>query len=149
MIATYLITPKPSELAWAFFAPFVQLIGGFALLLAVLYLMIDVDPTAPVGNYLFDAVGESLPLAGFLVTLWVFYCVVYLWVRGQVRDLRTVVQAPGRLGGISIRRGFFCWPQRVVAVTFVSLFYQVRLCYACLPVWLANGWQAGDSVQLE
>ena len=148
-MVTGLINIKPSELAWAFLAPFVYLICGFGLLLAVIYLMIGVDPTAPVGDYLVDAVDESLPLAGVLIVLWVFYCIIYFWIWGHVRDLQSVVQAPSRAGEILLRRGFFCWPRLVVPVNFVFLFSQVRPCRACLPVWLAVGWQAGHSVQLE
>ena len=137
------------ELGGTFFLPFFRVIGGYSALLACLYLLIGLDPTTVVGNFVADSVESLLPLAGRLTAIWVFYCVFYLLAGSFDRDLWLVPLFVRRMVGFWKRRAFWpCLKSAIfVRVTPCSSFY--RLLSRWLPGWLATGWHAGDSAQLE
>ena len=58
--------PAPGEMGWALFLPFVRVIGGCAALLTALYLLVGLEPTAPVGDFVFDSAEAVIPLTGRL-----------------------------------------------------------------------------------
>ena len=139
----------PVTLGKAFVLPFVQVIGGYAVLLAALYLLIGHDPSAPVGNLVADSVEVSLPLAGRLMAVWVFYCVFYLLLGLYDQDRWVIALFLVRITEVWERRGFFPWLGHFLPLGLIPFLLLVCLQPRQLPVWLAVGWRAGDSVQLE
>ena len=139
----------PVKRGQAFFLPFVQVIGGNAVLLAALYLLIGHDPSAPVGNLVADSVEVSLPLAGRLMAVWVFYCLFYLLLGLYDRDRWVVALFLVHITEVWERRGFLPWFGRFLPLGLIPFLLLVCRHPWQLPVWLAVGWRAGDSVQLE
>ena len=97
---------RPGDLARALFLPFVRVIGGSALLLAALYLLIGVDPTMPVGNFVLDSVTMSLPWVERLFAIWLLYTLAYLLLGACRQDLWVISLALGRLPKASRRPEF-------------------------------------------
>lgn len=141
---------RPGDLARALFLPFVRVIGGFALLLAALYLMIGVDPTVPVGNFVVDSVTASLPLVERLFAVWLLYTLTYLLLGACRQDLWVIALFLGRLREISALSEFSTVFSRVPdrLKLFRPLELQARR-------WLDPtgrqypGWVRGLSPQLE
>ena len=97
---------RPGDLARALFLPFVKVIGGFALFLAALYLLIGLDPTVPVGHFVVDSVTTSLPLMERLFAIWLLYTLAYLLLGACRQDLWVIALALGRLPKVSRRPEF-------------------------------------------
>ena len=69
---------RTGDLARALFLPYVRVISGFALFLAALSLLVGMDPTVPVGNFVVDSFTASLPLVERLLAVWSLYTLTYL-----------------------------------------------------------------------
>lgn len=143
------IVIHPVALGRAFFLPFAHVIGGYAALLAALYLLVGVDPTVPVGHFVFDSAEAVLPLTGRLAAVWVFYCVFYLLLGLHDRDQRVAALFLSRVAEIWERRGFQSGLQPALSARPVTSLLLFRLLRKGLPLWLATRWRAGDSVPLE
>ena len=141
--------PKPVEMGSTLCRPFFQVIGGYAALLACLYLLVGLDPTIPVGNFVVDSIEALLPFAGRLIIVWALYCIFYLLLGSLDRDLWLVALFARRLAGFWRRRAFRPWLQLIDSVRVTSFSSWFHLIGHCLPPWLATGWRSGDSVQLE
>ena len=81
------LAPRPGALAGEMFKPFVVVLGGMALYLAALYLIIGQNPTAPVSSFLGESAETLAPFAAFLFTLWLFYVTTYVLVGASLSDL--------------------------------------------------------------
>ena len=168
-LTKFLLTPV--ELALAFISPFVLVIGGFATLLGCLYLLIGLNPAEPVNLFLVDSFEATQPIVSWLAVIWVLYNIFYFvlgsfaWnlpplrssrhrptnsVLGSFhRDLSVGSLALDRLTQFWRRRGLRLWPQSTFTVFPVPPLSLLLLRQRCRPVWLACGWRAGDSVQLN
>ena len=133
----------------ALFLPFIRVIAGCAAFLAALYLLIGMDPSAPVGNLVVDYIDVTLPLAGRVAGFWVFYTIFYLCLRSFDVDLRVAVLYLGRAVRFWRRRAFRPWFDFVNVVRTAIPPSPLRIRHWCLPLWLAFGWRSGDSAQLE
>ena len=133
----------------ALFLPFFRVIAGCAAFLAALYLLIGMDPSGPVGDLVADYVDLTLPMAGRVAGFWVFYTIFYLCLRSFDVDLRVAGLFLYRAIRFWRRRAFLPWFGSYVVVRSVAPPTLLRLRHWQLPLWLAVGWLAGDSVQLE
>ena len=141
--------PSPSELGWALFRPFLLVIGGCAVFLATLYLLVGLNPTTPVAEFIVDYVEVTLPIAGRLTIVWGLYCIFYLVIGSFDRDLPIIFLFLGQLAG--------CWRSRLplawqAPASIVCSYLPLSVLPArrrLLPVCLAAGWRAGDSIQHE
>ena len=139
----------PVALGRACLWPFVQVIAGYAALLSSLYLLVGLDPTVPVGSFVSDSVDATMPLAGRLAAIWIFYSLFYLLLGMHDRDQC--------IAGVFLGRAAEVWERRILlfsaqhAFRFRPVFPPplLRLLRRGLPNWLATGWRAEDRVQLE
>ena len=135
------VMPRPRWLAWELFKPFIVVLGGLALYLAALGLLIGQNPIVPVGQFLGQS-GEALaPFAAFLFVLWLLYLVPYVLANASLSDLSVLA---GRL-----RRLILSLPGAALVVCLIAPSSLVRLHRPYLPLRAAAGWRPGDSVQLE
>ena len=141
--------PNPRELARDFTNPFVYVLGGLALFLAVLNLIVGQNPAAPVASFLTRSAETLLPLAQSLMALWLCYLVVYLLLSAYVYDLWIVARVPAGVIGF-LRRSFFTTHQgSALPISLIFPLSPVRLYRPYIPEWQINGWRAGYSAQLE
>ena len=143
------LMPKPFGLAVEFAKPFVLIIGGCALLLAVMCLVAGQDPTVPVDRFLSGSVDALLPFAVFLSILLLYYLTVYQMVGAYVCDLWTVARVPDWFVRFLRRRCFFSQQYSTLPVHLIPPFSPVHLHLPHLPCLQMMGWRAGDSAQLE
>ena len=136
-------------MGYTLFLPFVRVIAGCSAFLAALYLLIGMDPSAPVGNLVVDYIDLTLPMAGRVAGFWVFYSIFYLCLRSFDVDLRVVGLFLGRSVRFWRRRAFRPWFESVDVVRAVTPPSLLRIRHLSLPVWLAVGWRAGDSALLD
>ena len=141
--------PDPRELLREITKPFIVIVGGFALLSTLIHLAFGQNPTVPVGRFLFDSFDALYPLAGCLTAIWLFYLVVYTLPGLYLKDLWRVFWVPDRLTAVSRRWGFRAPLESSLSAGFALPSSLVRIFRRCLPAWLATGWRAGDSMQLE
>ena len=143
------LAPGPRYLAWQMFTPFVVVLGGMALYLAALYLLVGQDPTVPVGHFLAESSVAVAPFAAFLATVWVPYLWTYVLAGVSASELWIVTKTPDLLAGL-LRRLHLSFSGSTLVVCLITASSSlVRLYSPYLPVRLAMGWRAGDSVQLE
>ena len=142
------LMPRPRALAGEMFKPFVVVLGGMALYLAALYLMVGQDPTVPVGRFLAASAEALGPFAAFLFTVWLLYLATYVLVGASLSDLWIIARAPGWFAGL-LRRLHLSLPGSTLVVCLIAPSSLARLYRPYLPVRMAMGWRAGDSVQLE
>ena len=93
------LMPNPRELARDFTNPFVYVLGGLALFLAVLHLFVGQNPAIPVATFLSRSAEALLPLAQSLMAIWLCYLVVYLLLSAYVFDLWIVARVPAGVIG--------------------------------------------------
>ena len=129
--------------------PFVGVISGCVAFLAMLYVLVAVDSAGPVGNLVVDYIDLTLPMAGRVAGFWVFYSVFYLCLRSFDVDLRVAALYLGRAVRFWGRRAFRPWFDSEGFDRSVTPSSLLHLRQWTLPVWLAVGWRAGDSVYLE
>lgn len=141
--------PDPWLMARTFFWGYAWPIIGSAAFLAALYLLVGLDPTIPVSAYMVDAVGVTMPLAGQLAAIWLLYCVFYLSLGPFDHDLRIAGLFLARTVRFWRHQAFRPWIGSDVAVCGATPPSLLRLRHWCLPMWLAVGWRAGNSEQLE
>ena len=139
----------PVALGRAFLWPFVQVIAGYAALLASLYLLVGLDPSAPAGSFIGDSVDATMPLAGRLAAIWTFYSLFYLLVGVHDRDQCIAGVFLGRAAEAWERRVLLSWAQHAFRFRPGTPPPLLRLLRRGLPNWLATGWRAEDCVQLE
>ena len=142
------LMPRPRYLAGEIIKPFVFVLGGMALYLAALYLMVGQAPTAPVSLFLTESAEALGPFVGFLLTVWLFYLVTYIQMAASLSDLWILARAPGSFAGL-LRRIHLSLPGSTLVACLITPSSLVRLYRPYLPVRMAMGWRAGDSVQLE
>ena len=142
------LMPSPRYLAGEFFKPFVLVIGGIALCLAVLYLIIGQNPTVPVGGFVAESVHALAPFAAFLFAVWLLYCVPYVLMGAPLSDLWMLTRAHGWFAGL-LKRLCLSLPGVALTACVIAPSSLVRLYRPYLPARPAMGWRAGDSVQLE
>ena len=142
------LMPSPHHLAGEFFKPFVLVIGGLALYLAALYLLVGQDPTAPVGGFVAESVQALAPFAAFLLAVWLLYCVPYVLMGAPLSDLWMLTRAHGWFAAL-LKRLHLSLPSAAPVICLIAPSSLVRLHHPYLPVRMAMGWRAGDSVQLE
>ena len=141
--------PRPFDLAVHLARPLLVVVGGFALFLAVLHLVVGEDPSGHVGGFLIGSVDALGPYAAFLIVLWLYYFSVYLVAGACVDDLRTIAQAPDWLVGF-LRQHLLAFRQAsTLLVQFVPSLFPVHLYQLHPPGLQVAGWRAGDSAQLE
>lgn len=140
----------PRDLARALFLPLVRVIGGFSLFLAALYLLVGMDPTVPVGNFVVDSVTTSLPLVERLFAVWLLYTMAYLLLGACRQDLWVISLALGRLPKVSRRADFAMLFTRVAYLLIqppAARFLSQDGSYS--PRRIVAGWIRGLSPQLE
>lgn len=143
------LAPRPRYLAWQMFTPFVVVLGGMALYLAALYLMVGQDPTVPVGHFLAESFVAVAPFAAFLATVWVLYLWSYVLAGASLSEAWIIAKAPGWFAGLLSRLHLSLPVSALVFCLIAASSSLVRLYSPYLPVRQAMGWRAGDSVQLE
>ena len=130
-------------------SPFFIIVGEVAFLTAFFHGMAGENPVGPVTWFLFECLPGLSPLALFLFAVWGFHLVSYLLVGSFARDLLVVARAAERIVWAFWRRFFSSWTGPASPVNHSPSLSLVRLFRRRLPSWLATGWRAGDSVQLE
>ena len=140
---------KPRDLARELTKPFVFIVGGLALFLAVLHLMVGQDPVDPVSRFLTGSAEALGPFAVFLFILWLLYLATYILAGASLSDLWIVARAPAWLSGFLRRLHLSLHPGSTFVACLIVPSSLVRLYSPYLPVRPAMGWRAGDSVQLE
>ena len=141
--------PKPPELAWQFSKPFVYIVGGLALLSALVPLLVGQDPIPPLSHFLSGSLESLLPLVTLLSGLLLYYSVFYLMAGAFVLDLSILARAPDWFMGFLRRRYFDLQRHSTLPVHPVPPLSPLRLCLS-QPLGLqAMGWRPGDSAQLE
>ena len=143
------VMPRPRNLAGEIVKPFVFVLGGMAICLAALYLMIGQDPTVPVTRFLADSGEAVAPFAAFLSTVWLLYLWIYVLAGASLSDLWMIVRTPDWFAGLLRRLYLSLHPGSTLVVCLIAASSLVRLYRPCLPVRPAVGWRSGDSVQLE
>ena len=143
------LMPNPRELARDFTNPFIYVLGGCALFLAVMYVMVGEDPSVPVTRFLSQSVVALLPLATSLLALWLCYLVVYLLLSAYICDLWIVARLPDWIAGFLMRCCSSIQHSSALPVCLVFPPSLVRRFGPYLSFGMVTGWRAGDSVQLE
>ena len=139
----------PKDSFAQFFSPFVIIVGIMSLLTAFFHGVAGENPIGPVTWFVSESWAELSPLVLFLAAVWGFHLASYLLVGAFLQDLLMVAWVATWVACTFWRRFLSCWtaPSLVHYLTLpLSL---VRLFPRCLLSWLATGWRAGDSVQLE
>ena len=149
MVSTMKLMPRPLELAWELTKPFVFVVGGFALFLAAMYLVIGQDPSIPVGRFLTGSVETLGPFMGLLFVLWLYYLIIYLVAGVYVHDLWIVARLPDNLADFLRRHCFSSQPDSTLPAHLIPSFSPGRLYRPHPPGLQVMGWRAGDSAQLE
>ena len=139
----------PKDSAAQFFLPFVFIVGGVAFLTAFFHGLAGEDPVGPVTWFLSASWEAVSPLTLFLVALWGFHLVSYLLVGSFARDMLVIAGAAKRIAFAFWYRFFSSWIGPAFPVDILASLSLVRPFRLSLPLWLATGWRAGDSVQLE
>lgn len=139
----------PGESAKQFFLPFVIIIGGFSLLTAIIYGLAGENPVGPVTWFISESWNELSPLVLFLVAVWWCHLTSYILVGSFVQNLRKIGRTAER-----ITRSFLCglfrtWAAPTPFGNIPASLSLVPLFSRNTPPWLAFGWQAGSSAQLE
>ena len=142
------LAPRPRHLAGDMIRPFVFILGGMALYLAALCLIVGQDPTHIVASFLAGSVETLAPFAAFLFAVWLFYVWTYVLVGASFSGQWILARAPACLAGL-LRRLHLSLPGVTPAVCLIAPSSLVRFYDPYLPVRAAAGWRAGDSVQLE
>lgn len=142
------LAPRPRHLAGDMIKPFVVILGGLALYLAALCLLVGQDPTHVVSSFLAGSAETLAPFAAFLLTTWAFYVATYVLVGAPFSELSILARTPGWFAAF-LRRLHLWLPGSMFAVCLIVPSSLVRLYRPYLPVRAAMGWRAGDSVQLE
>ena len=140
---------NPRDSAAQFFLPFVFIVGGLAFLTGFFHLLAGENPVGPVAWFVTESWSELSPLVLFLFAVWGFHLISYLLVGSFARDVGAVAKVVHRLSWAVWRRFFSIWAGPAFLVDLASSLSLVRLFRHRPPVWLATGWRAGDSVQLE
>ena len=140
--------PRPPYLIREIVKPFIFVLGGMAICLAALYLMIGQDPTVPVARFWVESGGAVAPFATFLFTVWLLYLWTYVLAGASLSELWMVAQSQGWFSGL-LRRLHLSLPGSTFVVCLITASSLVRLYHPYMPVRMAMGWRAGDSVQLE
>ena len=139
----------PAEALWLVASPVIKVVLGFALLLAVCYALVGLNPGEVVLAFLVASVEDLAPVISRLVLLWLGYCLLYGLISGCLLDLWSMALCPGRLGVILERRRFFLTgfvsPRPGNLLRFLHLSVR-QLLTRGHPVSL---WVAGHSAQLE
>ena len=141
------LMPNPSGVFTVLVTPFFLFVSGVALFLTLVPMKMGADLIAPTNYFFTGPTSALLPLAVFLVALWLFYLVVYVLAGAYGRDLWAVARMPDRLAGLLRRHCLFSGP--TPAVCLVAPLSLVRLHRLYRPARPAAAWRAGDSVQLE
>ena len=149
MVSVTKLMPRPLQLAWEFTKPFALIPGGFALFLALLYLVIGQDPVPSVSNFLVGSTAALLPLAGILCVLWLYYIVGRGMLSANASDQWIVTQILDQLARLLRRLHYCLLLSSSLLVCIVPTPSLARLSSPYLPVRLVAGWRAGDSAQLE
>ena len=123
--------PNPRDLAREFANPFIYVLGGFALFLSVIYLIVGQDPTVPVTIFLSRSAEALLPLAQSLIALWLCYLVVYLLLSAFVFDLWVVSRAPAWVTE-HLRRILFSCYRRFPSSSYFPSLWSVYIVHTCL-----------------
>ncbi len=143
------LMPRPRYLAREIVKPFFFVLGGMALYLAALYLMIGQDPTVPVSRFLAESGEVVAPFAAFLCTVWLLYLWTYVLAGASLSDLWIPIRAPDWFAGLLRRLYLSLRRESTLVVCLIAPSSLVRLYRPYQPVRMAMGWRAGDSVQLE
>ena len=139
----------PRESAAQLFLPSLISVGALVALAALLYGLGGDNPVGPVTSFLSDTWEALSPLVLFMAAVWGFHLVSYLLVGSFAKDVWSVAAMVQRLA-VRIWRWFFSsWKSPALYLDSASPLSLVRLFPRCLPSWLATGWQAGNSVQLN
>ena len=98
--------PPPREVFRVFTLPFLVIVGGLSALTTLIHILAGENPLIPLKLIASGSVDSLLPFAGFLLTLWLFYSIIYYLPVLYLGDLRRVSQDPDEISDISGRRGF-------------------------------------------
>ncbi len=139
----------PKHLAAECFLPYVFIVGPVVFLTALFHGLGGENPVGPVTWILSESWNEISPLMLFVAAAWGFYLISYLLVGSFARDVWIVARAAQRLAVSIWRRFFGSWTVPAFPHSFAPPLSLVLLFRRSLPSWLAVGWRAGDSVQLE
>ena len=139
----------PRESAAQLFLPSLVSVGALVVLGALIYGLHGDNPVGPVTSFLSDTWEALSPLVLFLAAVWGFHLVSYLLVGSFAKDVWVAARAVRRLAVSIWRRFFSSWASPALYFDSASPLSLVRLFFRSLPSWLATGWWAGDSVQLE
>ena len=129
--------------------PFVIILGPVVFLTGLFPWLNGEDPTGPVTWILTESWTELSPLMLFVAALWGYHLISYLLVGSFAKDVWAVATAVRRLFVFIWHRFFGSWIAPALLLHSAPPLSLVRVYRRSLPSWLAVGWRAGESVQLE
>lgn len=136
----------PIALAWAMILPFIWVVGGAALMLALAAITVGIDPAPFVAEFLADATVVLTPLALKLGGIWVAYTAIYFaltWAyRPSFDPFKDIDQPQGKL---SDHLGVGSLQHVIVALGYCLTLLKRR------PFWTGVGlsWAPGAHPQIE